>query len=142
MELNLQSPAWTIEGSNYIVVAKVAFRKCILNPPAERANTGCGPSRVVFDLDVDGQCYTNVYVEVHPSPAPETPNTPLEISELHGYNGPMNFEVLRGSIEFYARQILEGSSSKLHAEGSFLQLRDWTMEQDMVVQFEIPEDEE
>jgi len=63
-------------------------------------------SRVIFDLDSDGKNFPDVYVMVREAPKSGIHERPLEISELHGYEGPFNYAVLGGSIEFYFRQVM------------------------------------
>jgi len=71
-------------------VATLAFRKCVINSIADGADNDDKASRVVFDLDIEGESYKNVYVEVRQSRVPDFHETPLEISDLHGYNGLLN----------------------------------------------------
>jgi hypothetical protein len=98
-------------------------------------------SRVFFNLDIDGDNYEDVYVEVRELPKSGVHERFLQISELHGYEGQLNYEVLRGSIEFYFRQVTGGKESGIDTRGKFLALTDWTIEQEMVVQFEMMEEE-
>lgn len=49
-----------------------------------------------------------------------------------GYDGPLNLQVLQGLVEFYYRQAAGGGP-----EGLGLRLKDWMVEQQMVVQFEV-----
>ena len=123
-------------------VATVAFRKCIINnSKVDEADHDDEAWRVVFDLDIEGESYKNVYVEVRQPNVPDGHETPLEISTLHGYCGQLNYEVLRGSIEFYFCQATGGKGSVLSRKDKFFPLNDWTIEQEMVVQFEMPENE-
>jgi hypothetical protein len=122
-------------------VVTVAFRKCVINSHTYGVDDDSVASRVIFDLDIDGDNYKNVYVEVREFTMPGFHETPLEISELHGYEGPLNYEVLRGSIEFYFLQVMGGKESMINTQGKIFKLTDWTIEQEMVVQFEMPEEE-
>lgn len=119
--------------------ATVAFRKCVINLHAEAGGDDCLTSRVFFDLDIDGEDYADVYVDVRQSTAPGFEEEPLEVSDLYGYEGPFNFEVFRGSLEFYFRQAMGGNESMMTAQGKVLSLMDWTIEQEMIVKFEILE---
>jgi len=123
-------------------VATVAFRKCVINSQTYGVDDDSVGSRVFFDLDIDGDNYKDVYVEVREVPKSGTHQKPLEISELHGYEGPLNYEVLWGSIEFYFWQVMGGQESMINTQGKLLTLTDWTIEHEMVVQFEMPEDED
>jgi hypothetical protein len=122
-------------------VATVAFRQCVINPEIDGSLHEPEAPRVIFDLNIDGDHYTDLYVEVREGPKAGPNESPLEISELHGYEGPLNYEVLRGSIEFYFRQVVGGKESRINTQDKFLTLTDWTIEQEMVVQFEMPEEE-
>ena len=120
--------------------ATVAFRKCVFNRPAAQWEQDSLTSRVYFDLDIDGQGYANVYVDVRQSDPLRVKDQPLEISDLYGYNGPLNFDVFCGSVEFYLSQVLGGKKSMFSSEGCFLPLADWTIEQEMLVQFEVTDE--
>ena len=121
--------------------ATVAFRKCVFNTPATQSEPEYLTSRVYFDLDIDGQGYANVYVDVRGLAPLSAKDQPLEISDMYGYNGPFNFEVFCGSVEFYLGQVLGGKESILSSENGFLPLSDWTIEQEMLVQFEVMDEE-
>lgn len=121
-------------------IATVAFRQCVLNLHSEGNQEDRLAFRVIFDLDIDGENYKNVYVEAHEVLKSGIHNRPLEISDLHGYEGPLNYAILEGSIEFYIRQIMGGNASLINKPGQSLALGDWTIEHEMVVQFEMPEE--
>ena len=123
-------------------VATVAFRKCVINPEIDGSPHESETARVILDLDINGYHYTDLYVEVREVTKSGPNESPLEISELHGYEGPLNYEVLRGSIEFYFWQVMGGQESMINTQGKLLTLTDWTIEHEMVVQFEMPEDED
>ena len=120
--------------------ATVAFRKCVFNRQAIPGEQEYLTSRVYFDLDIDGRGYANVYVNVRQSDHLEVKDQPLEISDMYGYNGPFNFDVFCGSVEFYLSQVLGGKKPLLSSEGCFLPLADWTIEQEMLVQFEVTDE--
>ena len=119
-------------------VATVSFHKYVLNSESDGSQDGRLASRVIFDLDIDGKNYKDVYVMVSELPNSGNHGRLFEISQIHGYEGPLNYEVLKGSIEFYLRQVMGGKESALNAPGKILGLSDWTFEQEMVVQFEMP----
>ena len=120
-----------------MATATVAFRKCVINSPSSDSEEGYLASRVYFDLDIDKEGHANAYVDVRQSLSPGLEDQPLEISEIHGYDGPFNFEVFRGSVEFYFRQATGGKMSLFSTGGKFLPLTDWTIEQELLVQFEV-----
>ena len=122
-------------------VVTVTFRRCLANSPLLGSQDGCASSRVLFDLDIDGKNYQEVYVDVREAGESETHDSALEISELHGYEGPLNYEVLRGSIEFFYRHVFGGKESRTDTKDKILTLRNEEINQEMVVQFEMPEEE-
>ena len=120
--------------------ATVAFRKCVFNRQTTQREDEYLTSRVYFDLDIDGQGYANVYVNVRQADLLSAKAQPLEISDMYGYNGPFNFDVFCGSVEFYLSQVLGGKESMLSSEGCFFPMTDWTIEQEMLVQFEVTDE--
>ena len=122
-------------------IATVAFRQCILKLHSDGGQEDHLAFRVIFDLDIDGEGYKNVSVEAHEVLKSGIYDRPLEISELHGYEGPLNYAILGGSIEFYIRQIMGGKAPMINKPRQFLARSDWTIEHEMVVQFEMPEDQ-
>lgn len=122
-------------------VVTVTFRKCLANSPLLESQDRCLNSRVLFDLDINGKNYQEVYVDVREVGESETQESALEISELHGYEGPLNYEVLRGSIEFFYRHVLGAKEASTGTKDKILTLINEEINQEMVVQFEMPEEE-
>ena len=120
-----------------MATATVAFRKCVINSPEVDGDENHLASRIYFDLDIDEEGHANAYVDVRQSLVPGLEDEPLEISAIHGYEGPLNFEVFRGSVELYFRQATGGKGSIFSTGGKFLPLTDWTIEQEMLIQFEV-----
>ena len=84
-------------------VATVSFRRCIFDSPTFGKDGRHRAWRVVFGLEVDGVNYQDISVEVSELRDPEIKERTKSFPELHEYDGPLNFEVLRASIEFYLR---------------------------------------
>lgn len=112
-----------------MAIATVTFRRCLVNASeagSDEAQTG---SRVFFDLNIGGQEFVDVYADVTQA---NREGAPLAVTPPQGYDGPLNFPVFQGLVEFYYRQVTGGSP-----DGLGLWLRDWVIEQEMVVQLEV-----
>lgn len=112
-----------------MAIATVTFRRCLVNTPEAGSNEMQIGSRVFFDLTVEGQEFVDVYADVQ---ANRTGDAPLSVTPPQGYDGPLNFQVFQGLVEFYYRQAAGGGP-----DGLGLRLPDWVVEQEMVVQFEV-----
>ena len=113
-----------------MAVATVTFRRCLVNTPEAGNNEAQTGSRVFFDLNIEGQEFVDLYVDV--TQANREGEAPLLVTPLQGYDGPLNLQVFQGLVEFYYRQVAGGS-----LDGFGLRLPDWMIEQEMVVQFEV-----
>ena len=115
-----------------MAVATVTFRRCLVNTPEAVGHEAQAGSRVFFDLNIEGQEFLDLYVDVTQANREEDEHAPLLVTPPQGYDGPLNLQVLQGLVEFYYRQVAGGGP-----EGLGLRLRDWLIEQEMVVQFEV-----
>lgn len=113
-----------------MAVATVTFRRCLVNTPEAGNNEAQTGSRVFFDLNIGGQEFVDLYVDV--AQVNREGEAPLLVTTPQGYDGPLNLHVFQGLVEFYYRQVAGGGP-----EGLGLRLRDWVIEQEMVVQFEV-----
>ena len=112
-----------------MAIATVTFRRCVVNASEAGSNEGYVRSRVFFDLNIEGREFVDVYADVQ---ADREGDSSLFVSPPRGYDGPLNLQVFQGLVEFYFRQAAGGGP-----EGLGLRLKDWTIEQEMVVQFEV-----
>ena len=125
-----------------MATATVAFRKCVINSQEYGGDDKHLASRVFFDLDIEGEGYANLYVDVRQSKTTDLKEESLEISGPYGYDGPFNCEVFQASLEFYYRQVIgEKGAGWDVLIGGPLQFEGWTIEQEMLVQFEVAESE-
>ena len=112
-----------------MAIATVTFRRCLVNVPEAGSDEEHVGSRVFFDLKIDEQEFVDVYADVR---ADRKGDAPLFVTPPQGYDGPLHRKLFQGLVEFYYRQTAGGG-----ADGLGLRLRDWTIEQEMVVQFEV-----
>ena len=116
-----------------MAIATVTFRRCLVNASETRSDDVQAGSRVFFDLNVGGQEFVDVYVDVRQ--ANREGNATLFVTPPQGYDGPLSFQVFQGLVEFYYRHAVGGGWAA--SDGLGLTLRDWMIEQEMVVQFEV-----
>ena len=115
-----------------MAIATVTFRRCVVNASVAGSDERYVGSRVFFDLNIEGREFVDVYTDVR---AAREGDAPLSVIPPQGYDGPLNFPVFQGLVEFYFRNAAGGSWAG--PEGLGLRLRDWAIEQEMVVQFEV-----
>ncbi len=122
-------------------VATIAFRRCVVNSSGYGSDEDHVGSRVFFDLQVEDEAYANVCVDVRQLVREGTENEPLLISHPDGYDGPLNFQVFQCLVEFYYRQAVGTKWGMLGNTGIRMRLEDWVIEHEMLVQFELYDDE-
>ena len=113
-----------------MAIATVTFRRCLVNTSEAGSDEAQSGSRVFFDLNIGGQEFVDVYVNVTQATREEA--GPLFVTPPQGYEGPLNLPVFQGLVEFYYRQVTGGSP-----DGLGMRPRDWEIQQEMVVQFEV-----
>ena len=121
--------------------ATVAFRRCIINVPEYGSDDEHVGSRVFFDLNVEGEGYANLHVDIRQLVREGTENEPLLVTRPEGYEGPFNFQVFQGLVEFYYRHAVGGKWGMFGRQGLSMRLEGWTIEQEMLVQFEVFDEE-
>lgn len=120
-------------------VATVTFRKCILNSQEAGSDDCHLGSRVYFDLDIDGTPYPSLFTDVRQLVGSDSENEFLDVSMPRGYAGPFNFQVFRGSVEFYYRHVIGVHASMFGMRGIRTGFIGYVLEQEMRVQFEVLE---
>ena len=115
-----------------MAVATVTFRRCLVNASETGSDDKQTVSRVFFDLNIEGQEFVDVSVDVIQANREGDEHAPLVVTTPQGYDGPLNNQVFQGLVEFYCRHAAGGS-----LPGLGLRLPDWLIEQEMVVQFEV-----
>ncbi len=112
-----------------MAVATMTFRRCLVASSDAANHQEPVGSRVFFDLNIEGNAFLDVYADVRTD---RDGTAALFVTPPQGYEGPLNLQVFRGLVEFYYRHVTGGGP-----DGFGLTLRDWMIEQDMVVQFEV-----
>ncbi len=132
----------SLEDERTMLIATVAFRRCIINSPEFGSNEDHVGSRVFFDLSVADEGYANLYVDIRQLVREGTEHEPLLVTHPSNYSGPFNFQVFQGLVEFYYRHAVGGKWGMFGMHGIRMRLENWTVEQEMLVQFEVFDDEE
>ena len=125
-----------------MLIATVAFRRCIFNSPEFGSDDDHVGSRVFFDLSVGEEAYANLYVDLRQLVREGAEQEPLLITHPANYSGPFNFPVFQGLVEFYYRHAVGGKWGMFGLPGVGMRLENWAVEQEMLVQFEVFDDEE
>lgn len=122
-------------------VATITFRRCLVNASACESDEDHVGSRVFFDLNIEGQAFGNVYVDVRQVIREGAEHEPLVVTPPQGYDGPFNFRVFQGLVAFYYRQAVGGTWGMGGMQGLGRRLKDWAIEQEMRVEFEVDDGE-
>lgn len=120
-----------------MAVATITFRRCFVNDREHGSEEDHVGSRVFFDLNIDGREFVNVYVDVKQVAREGTEYEPLIVTHPQGYDGPFNVQVFQSLVEFYYRQAVGGTWGMTDVQGLDMRLKDWVIEQDVCVQFEV-----
>ena len=59
-----------------------------------------------FDLDIEGRRHPNLSADVRQPLGPGAEEDFLQVTEPHGYTGPINLPVFQGLVEFYYRHVI------------------------------------
>lgn len=122
-------------------VATIAFRRCVVNSAAYGSDEDHVGSRVFFDLLVEDSGHVNLYVDVRQLAREGTEHEPLLVSKPEGYEGPFNYQVFQCLVEFYYRQAVGEKWGMFGNKGLRMRLEDWVIEHEMLVQFEVYDEE-
>ena len=121
--------------------ATLAFRRCIVNCSQFGSDEEHVGTRIFFDFLIEDAAYANVYVDVRQLVRDEMENESLLVSRPEGYDGPLNFQVFQSLVEFYYRQAVGAKWGMFGNTGLRMRLEDWVIEYEMLVQFEVFDDE-
>jgi hypothetical protein len=122
-------------------IATMAFRRCVVNSSEYGSDEAHVVSRIFFDLQLEHAAFANVSVDVRQLVREGVEPQPLLISHPQGYDGPLNVQVFHGLVEFYYRQAVGEKWGMFGNTGIRMRLEDWVIEYEMLVQFEVPNEE-
>ena len=125
-----------------MLVATVAFRRCIINSPDCGGDDEHVGSRIFFDLSIGEEAYANLSVDVRQLVREGTEQYSLLVTHPENYPGPLNFPVFQGLVEFYYRHAVGGKWGMFGMSGVGMRLENWVVEQEMLVQFEVSDEGE
>lgn len=122
-------------------VATVVFRRCVMNSRDSESDEQHVGSRMFFDLRIDERVFVNICVDVSHLVGDGAQNEVLLVSRPEGYDGPLDFPVFQSLVEFYYRQVVGDRWSMFGNKNIRMRLEDWVLEHEMLVQFEVPDEE-
>ncbi|MDT7041435.1 hypothetical protein [Candidatus Nitronereus thalassa] len=122
-------------------IATMAFRRCVVNSPSYGSDEEHVITRIFFDLQVRDAAYANLCVDVRQLVREGAETEPLLVSRPEGYEGPLNIPVFQGLVEFYYRQAVGEKWGMFGNTGIRMRLEDWVIEYEMLVQFEVSDEE-
>ena len=122
-------------------IATLAFRRCVVNSPSYGSDEEHVITRIFFDLQIGDAAYANLSVDVRQLVREGAETEPLLVSRPEGYEGPLNVSVFNGLVEFYYRQAVGEKWGMFGDTGIRMRLEDWVIEYEMLVQFEVSDEE-
>lgn len=100
-----------------MTTAKLTFHKCIQDSQEYGSDDEHMVSRVFFDLEIDGQKYPNLFVDIKQTVGGSFETTPIEVAVPEGYKGPFNYQAFRDAVEEYYRSLVGSKGSVLRVKG-------------------------
>ena len=127
-----------------MATARVTFHSCIQN--SQEAGDISNDkkhmfSRINFTLEVNGQKYENMYVDISQPFGTDYTKEPIEVGPPQGgsYNGPFNHQAFSEGVESYYRSLIGAQGSVVCFEpNATVVMRNNLMRKDWSFQFEVP----
>ena len=120
--------------------AKATFRKLIQDSQEYGSDNDHMISRGIFDLEIDGKQYRDLYVDIKETVGGDSKSGPIEVGPPYGYTGPLNYNAFRKAAEEYYRGLIgsRGSSIRMNGNGgSKTRMRDNTFNEKQIFEFDV-----
>lgn len=118
--------------------AKVTFKQIIQNMQEYKTDDEHMCSMISFDLEINGQKYTDLSVLVKQTISSDFDTAPLEVGAPQGYGGAFNHDAFRVEVEKYYRGLIGQEGSGIQIEGgSNIIMYNNIFVQEKVVEFEV-----
>lgn len=125
-----------------MVMVKITFHKCIQDSQDYGSDEEHMISRVFFSLEIEGQKYENLHVDIKQVVGSNYESSPIEVCRPQGYQGPLNYEAFRNSVEEYYRSLVGSSGSGIHISGGTnVRMRNNVFVKEATVEFPVGEKE-
>ncbi len=122
-------------------LAKVVFKHCTQDSQEYGSNDEHMVSRVFFDINIDGQDYKDLYVDIKQIVGSTYESSPLEIGRPYNYEGPLNYGAFRDTVEKYYRSLVGSHGLGIHIPGGKnMRMFGNVIENLQVAEFEIEDD--
>jgi hypothetical protein len=137
-----------IRGGNVSEV-KIEFTHCIQDALEYGSDDENMVSRIFMDITAKGKVFRDVQVNVKQRVASNYGSDPLDVGQPVGYDGPLDYEVFRGVVERYYRDLVGsassafrfGSSSNIGGSGGF-RMQNNRVERREVARIQVPDDKQ
>lgn len=80
-------------------------------------------SRAFFELQLEGRTFPDLYVDIKQTVGSDINADPLEVSPVRNYDGPMNYEAIRGATERYFRGLVGAGGAGIRIGGNVRNIR-------------------
>jgi len=120
--------------------AKITFQKCLQDSQDLGSDDEHMVSRIYFSLEISGNTYENLYVDIKQTVGSDFETGPIEVGSPVGYKGPFNYKAFRESAENYYRGLVGSQVRGIRIQGgSNIRMRNNTFVQNMNIEFEVGE---
>lgn len=118
--------------------AKVTFKKCIQDSQEYGSDDEHMVSRIFFDVDIDGEKYEELCVDVKQTVGSDFETSPLEVGIPKDYQGALNYQAFRQAVEAYYRSLVGSQARGIRISGGAnIRMHDNIWEQTTVVEFPV-----
>src|SRR5262245_4681253 len=97
--------------------ATVHFRECIQDSQDYGSDDEHMFSRVFFDIEADGQRFTNLTADIKQTLGAAFEGSALEVTRPDSYFGPLHFGAFRSAVEHYYRSLVGAKGSGIRIQG-------------------------
>lgn len=106
-------------------IVRVRFHGCIQDSQEYGSDDEHMISRVFFDMEVDGQEYDGLHVDVKQTVGSSYETGPLEVGSPKGtkYTGPFDHQVFSEAVEKYYRSVVGSKASRFKRRGRSRNIR-------------------
>ena len=118
--------------------AKLTFHRCIQDSQDYGSDDEHMVSRVFFTLDVAGRQHPDLHADIKQAVGSSFETGPIEVGSPQGYDGPINYEEFRNSVEQYYRELVGSQGSGIRISGgSNIRMRNNTFIRQKSVEIEV-----
>ena len=120
--------------------ARVIFHECIQDSQDYGSDDEHMVSRVFFSLEVGGQRYDGLYVDIKQAVGSSYETGPIEVGSPRGakYRGPFSHQAFSDGVEKYYRSLVGSKGKGIRISGATnIRMRNNRFVQPMTIEFEV-----